>query len=67
MTQNFGVTPEHRWELQSVRNRFGDFKRSVEELEEASEQDLEEARKASELAWSDLRHAVDELLCACRR
>jgi hypothetical protein len=61
--QNSGVTPEHRWELPDVRNRFRDFKRCAEELEEASEENWEEARKASELAWNDLRHAVDELLC----
>ncbi len=45
-----------------MRNRFADFKRRVEELEEANEENLEEARKASELAWKDLEHAVDELL-----
>jgi hypothetical protein len=44
-----------------VCNRFRDFKRSVEKLEEASEENLEEARKACELARNDLRHAVDEL------
>ena len=62
--QKVGVTLRHRWELDYVRNRFADFKRRVEELEEASEANLEEARKASELAWKDLQHAVDSLVAA---
>lgn len=52
------------WELEYVRNRFADFKRHVEELEEATEDSLEEARKACELAWKDLEHAVDSLSSA---
>ena len=40
------VTFQHRWELEYVRNRFADFKRRVEELEEATDDNLEEARKA---------------------
>jgi uncharacterized protein YhaN len=56
------VTLEHGSELAYVRNRFADFKRRVAELEEASEENLEEARTATELAWKDLQHAVDELL-----
>ncbi|HEV2197280.1 MAG TPA: hypothetical protein VGR55_16970 [Candidatus Acidoferrum sp.] len=60
--QKVSVTLQHRWELEYVRNRFADFKRRVEELEDANEDNLEEARKASELAWKDLEHAVDSLL-----
>lgn len=48
--QKVGVTLQHRWELEYLRNRFADFKRRVEELEEADEPNLEEARKACELA-----------------
>ena len=44
--QKVSVTLQHRWELEYVRNRFADFKRRVEELEEADEENLEEARKA---------------------
>jgi hypothetical protein len=62
--QKVSVTLEHRWELEYVRNRFADFKRRVEELEEAEEDNLEEARKSSELAWKDLQHAIDALLSA---
>ena len=62
--QKVSVTLQHRWELDYVRNRFADFKRRVEELEEATEDNLEEARKACELAWKDLEHAVDSVLSA---
>jgi hypothetical protein len=62
--QKVSVTREHRWELEYVRNRFADFKRRVEELEEAEEDNLEEARTSSELAWKDLQHAIDALLSA---
>jgi hypothetical protein len=62
--QKVSVTLQHRWELEYVRNRFADFKRRVEELEDANDDNLEEARKASELAWKDLEHSVDSLLSA---
>jgi hypothetical protein len=62
--QKVSVKLQHQWELDYVRNRFAEFKQRVEELENASEADLEEARKASELAWKDLQHAVDTLLSA---
>lgn len=62
--QKVSVSLQHRWELEYVRNRFADFKRRVEELEEADDDNLEDARKASELAWKDLQHAVDALLSA---
>ena len=62
--QKVRVTLEHRWELEYVRNRFADFKRRAEELAEASDENLEEARKASALAWKDLAYAVEGLLSA---
>ena len=64
--QNVSVTVEHRAELDYVRNRFADFKRRIEELAEAGEENLEVARKASELARKDLQHAVDALSSALR-
>jgi DNA-binding PadR family transcriptional regulator len=62
--QKSSLTLEHRSELRDVRNRFRDFKRRVEQLEEASEENLEEARKASELAGRDVQRALDALLSA---
>lgn len=62
--QKASVKLHYHWELEYVRNRFAEFKKRVEELEDAGEADLEEARKASELAWKDLQHAVDTILSA---
>ena len=62
--QKVSVTLQHRWELEYMRNRFAEFKRRVEELEDAGEADLEETQKACELAWKDLQRAVDDLLSA---
>ena len=62
--QKVSVKLQYRWELEYVRNRFAEFKRCVEELEEASDQQIEGAQEATELAWKDLQHAVDTLLAA---
>ena len=62
--QKVGVKLQHNSELEYVRNRFEEFKRRVEELEEASDDQIEDARQASEAAWKDLQYAVDALLTA---
>lgn len=62
--QKVSVKLQYHWELEYVRNRFAEFKKRVEELEDANEAQLEDAQKASELAWKDLQHAVDTLLTA---
>jgi len=62
--QKVSVKLQYHWELDYVRNRFAEFKQRVEELEDANEAQLEDAQKASELAWKDLQHAVDTLLSA---
>jgi predicted nuclease with TOPRIM domain len=62
--QKISLTLEPRSELEDLRNRFRDFKRRVEQLEEASEENLEEARKASELAGRDVQRALGALLSA---
>jgi hypothetical protein len=62
--QKVSIKLQHHGELDYVRNRFAEFKRRVEELENASETQLEEAQKTCELAWKDLQHAVDALLSA---
>jgi len=61
--QKVDLTLEQHWQVVSVRNRFRDFKRRVDELEEASEENLEEAGKASELAWKDLQQALCRRFC----
>jgi hypothetical protein len=62
--QKVSVKLQYNWELDYVRNRFAEFKRRLEELEEANDDHLEEVQLAAELAWKDLQHAVDTLLSA---
>ena len=62
--QKVSVKLQFNWELEYVRNRFTEFRKRVEELEDASDEHLEEAQQATELAWKDLQHAVDSLLAA---
>lgn len=62
--QKVSVKLQFNWELEYVRNRFAEFRLRVQELEDASDDRLEEAEAATELAWKDLQHAVDALLAA---
>jgi hypothetical protein len=62
--QRVGVKLQYYWELEYVRNRFAEFKKRVEELEDASDDRLEDLQEATELAWKDLTDAVDTLLAA---
>lgn len=62
--QKVSVKLQYCWELEYVRNRFAEFKRRVEELEDASDERLEDVQQATELAWKDLQHAVDTLIAA---
>jgi hypothetical protein len=62
--QKVSVKLQFNAELEYVRNRFAEFRKRVAELEEASDDHLEEARAATELAWKDLQHAVDSLLAS---
>lgn len=62
--QKVSVKMQCHWELEYVRNRFAEFKRRLEELEDVGDDRLEEVQLAAELAWKDLQHAVDTLLSA---
>jgi len=62
--QKISVKLQFNGELEYVRNRFAEFRQRVEELENASDDRLEEAEAATELAWKDLQHAVDALIAA---
>jgi len=53
---------EHHWDLKGVRTRSAEYKRRVEELEEAPEDKIETSHDAAEHAWQDLRSSVDSLL-----
>ncbi len=62
--QKVSVKLEHYWELEYVRTRFTEFKRRIEDLEDADVQDLDRFQEAVEIAWKDLTHAMETLLAA---
>ena len=62
--QKVSVKLEHYWELEYVRTRFAEFKRRVQELEEAQDWEIDRIQESAEVAWKDLIHAVETLLAA---
>ena len=62
--QKVSVKLEHYWELEYVRTRFAEFKRRVQELEDADDAEIARVRDGVETAWKDLIHAVETLLAA---
>ena len=62
--QKVSVKLEHYWELEYVRTRFAEFKRRVQDLEDADDVELARIQEAVEIAWNDLIHAVETLLAA---
>jgi hypothetical protein len=62
--QKVSVKLEHYWELEYVRTSFAEFKRRIEDLEDADDVQLAKFQEAVEAAWKDLIHAVDTLLAA---
>ncbi|HXR32115.1 MAG TPA: hypothetical protein VN830_00295 [Verrucomicrobiae bacterium] len=62
--QKVSVKLEHYWELEYVRTSFAEFKRRIEDLEDADDTQLAKFQEAVEAAWKDLIHAVDTLLAA---
>lgn len=60
--QKVSVKLEHYWELEFVRTRFAEFKRRVEDLEEACDSELAERQETTNVAWRELMSAVDGLL-----
>ncbi len=62
--QKVSIKLEHYWELEYVRTRFAEFKRRVQELEDADDQGVQQIQEAVEVAWKDLLHAVETLLAA---
>jgi len=45
-----------------VRTRFAEFKRRVQDLEDADDAQLDTFQDAAELAWKDVMQAVDTLI-----
>lgn len=62
--QKVSVKLDHYWELEYVRTRFAEFKRRVEELEEADDPELARLQENVDAAWNDVMRAVDTLLAA---
>jgi hypothetical protein len=60
--QKVSVKLEHYWELEYVRTRFTEFKRRVEDLENAEDGELVRLQESVEIAWKDLIHAIETLL-----
>jgi hypothetical protein len=62
--QKVSVKLDHYWELEYVRNRFAEFKRRIEQLEDADDREIGRLQENVDQAWRDLIHAVDALLAA---
>lgn len=62
--QKVNVKLEHYWELEYVRTCFTQFKRAIQALEEAGDTEIDRTQQSVEMAWKDLIHAVETLLCA---
>jgi Fe-S-cluster formation regulator IscX/YfhJ len=62
--QKVSVKLDHYWELDYVRTRFTEFKRRIQELEDADDPELAKLQENVDLAWKDLLQAVDTLMTA---
>ena len=62
--QRVSVKLDHYWELEFVRTRFAEFKRSVEELEYADPPELARLQENVDLSWKEVMKAVDTLMAA---
>jgi hypothetical protein len=64
--QKVSVKLDHYWELDYVRSRFAEFKRRIQELEDADDVELARLQEDVDIAWKDLMRAVDALMVALR-
>jgi Fe-S-cluster formation regulator IscX/YfhJ len=62
--QKVSVKLDHYWELDYVRTRFTEFKRRIQQLEDADDPELATIQENVDLAWKDLLQAVDTLMTA---
>lgn len=62
--QKVSVKLDHYWELEYVRTRFAEFKRRVEQLEDADDPELARLQENVDVAWKDVMRAVDTLMAA---
>lgn len=61
-TQPLVVKLDHGKQLEYVRRRFADYKKLVEELEEAPEERAEAIHDSAEKIWKELKGLIDTLL-----
>ncbi len=52
----------HSWEIYVLRERFADFRRHVQALEDADEEQLETVQKSTETAWKSLNGMIEAFL-----
>lgn len=62
--QKVSVKLDHYWELDYVRTRFTEFKRRIQELEDADDPELAMLGANVDASWKDLLQAVDKLMSA---
>ncbi|HXJ13029.1 MAG TPA: hypothetical protein VNH19_12220 [Candidatus Limnocylindrales bacterium] len=62
--QKVSVKLDHYWELEFVRTRFTEFKRRIEDLEDADEPELPRLQENVDASWNELMQAVDKLMTA---
>jgi len=62
--QKVSVKLDHYWELEFVRTRFAEFKRRVEELEDADDLELARLQENVDAAWNEVMRAVNTLMTA---
>jgi hypothetical protein len=62
--QRVSVKLDHYWELDFVRTRFAEFKRGIQQLEDAEDSELSRLQENVDAAWKDLMRAVDTLMAA---
>jgi hypothetical protein len=64
--QRVSVKLDHYWELDFVRTRFAEFKRRIQQLEDADDPELSRLQENVDTAWKELMQAVDALMAALR-
>ncbi len=62
--QKVSVKLDHYWELDYVRTRFAEFKRRIQQLEDAEDPEMSRLQANVDVAWKELMQAVDALMAA---
>lgn len=57
-----GSKLRYYWELEYLRNRFAEFRKQVQQLEDADEARIEGLSESTESSWQNLKQAIETLL-----